>query len=88
MKVVESIEKRLIGCIPKLIDFEKRRQELIETTMTLKQKTIEVGDDDTDGIMCLHTSAVSTHNVISCAVTYIILYFMCIILLRDHIISG
>lgn len=64
MKVVKSIEKRLIGCIPKLIDFEKRHQELVKTTMTIQQKTIEVRDDDTDGIMCLQTSAVSTHNVI------------------------
>lgn len=85
MKVIKSIEKRLIGCTPKLIDFEKRHQELVETTMTAKQKTIEVRDDD--GIMYLHTSAVSTHNVISCAVACIILYFMYLILLRDHI-SG
>lgn len=87
MKVVKSIEKRLIGCTPKFIDFEKRHQNVVETTMTVQQKTIKVKDDDTGGIMFLQTSAVSTHNVISCAVACIILYFMCIILLRDHI-SG
>jgi len=56
--------------------------------MTIKQKTIGVRDDSVDSVVCMHTNVVITHfTILSYAVTYIIIYFMCIILLRDRV-SG
>jgi len=78
VKVIDATEKRLIGRMPKLKDFKKRDQE---TSMTIRQKTIGVGDDDGTGrYTCIHTYAHKylTHNAVSylCGYPYNIIFYV------------